>query len=293
MTRPVEPCVVRRLADCIERLPEYVNSSAKMPIVQEVVRKALEQVNSDREALARGLESLAQGDDRDGQLNRGKKYRLDLRDTEDYRKKAEDYRIPVTSVWLSDTDKEALKAGLNDTGILELFERQAADIAELLREHRHPRDAELFRSDFSFVCCEALLSSQGVEVSPGVYKLDLSSWETDAAKPLCDYLRDVADEMDAAPPPSPPPLKPSWNRINGELSFDGGVIRTIRRIGNATNVVLVLDTFQEFGWPDRIDSPLSPDSQKHHATICSLNTGLSRIRFKSDGEGKGFVWECL
>ena len=87
--------------------------------------------------------------------------------------------------------------------------------------------------------------------------------------------------------------KPSWDRTKGELSFDGETVRTIRRIGIAKNVVLVLDTFQELGWPDRVDSPLSPNSQKHHATIRSLNTGLSRIRFKSDGEGEGFIWETL
>jgi hypothetical protein len=85
--------------------------------------------------------------------------------------------------------------------------------------------------------------------------------------------------------------KPSWDRSKGELSFDGETVRRIRCIGVAKNVVLVLDTFQELGWPDRVDSPLSPDRQKHHATISSLNTDLSRIRFGSDGEGKGFIWE--
>jgi hypothetical protein len=88
--------------------------------------------------------------------------------------------------------------------------------------------------------------------------------------------------------------KPSWDRITGVLSFNDEAVRTIRRIGVAKNVVLVLDAFQEEGWPVRIDSPLSPeDSQRHHATIDSLNKGLSRIRFRSDGEGKGFIWEIL
>ncbi len=87
---------------------------------------------------------------------------------------------------------------------------------------------------------------------------------------------------------------PSWDRIKGELSFDGETVKRIRRIGIAKNVVQVLDTFQELDWPDRVDSPLSsPNSQKHHATISSLNTDLSRIRFRSDGEGKGFIWKTL
>lgn len=87
--------------------------------------------------------------------------------------------------------------------------------------------------------------------------------------------------------------KPSWDRTKGVLRFNGEAIKEIRRIGVAKNVVLVLDTFQELGWPDRVDSPLSPNSQKHHATINSLNTGLSRIWFKSDGEGRGFIWGTL
>ena len=87
--------------------------------------------------------------------------------------------------------------------------------------------------------------------------------------------------------------KPTWDRVKGELSFGGETVRRIRRIGSAKNVVLVLDTFQELDWPDRVDSPLSPGSQKHHATIRSLNTDLSRIRFKSDGEGIGFIWATL
>lgn len=201
MKRVLDPFVVRRVADCIELLPKLINSPLKMPVVQQVVRRALEELKSDREVASLGFESLAQGDDRrDGQQYIGKKYRLVLRDAEDYRKKAEDYRKPVTSVWLSDTDNEALKAGLEDdeTGIFEFIERQAADIAEWVKEHRHPRDAELFRSHVAFVCGESLIDPvRGVEVSPGVYGLDLSQWETEVAKPLCDNIRIMADEMES------------------------------------------------------------------------------------------------
>lgn len=88
--------------------------------------------------------------------------------------------------------------------------------------------------------------------------------------------------------------QPSWNRIKGVLTFDNQTIRTISCIGKAKNVVMVLDTFEEEEWPVRIDSPLpSSNSQKHHATIYSLNTNLDRIKFKSDGEGEGFIWEAV
>ncbi|MHB8956038.1 MAG: hypothetical protein ACYC4U_23915 [Pirellulaceae bacterium] len=74
--------------------------------------------------------------------------------------------------------------------------------------------------------------------------------------------------------------KPSWDRSKGELSFDGETVRRIRRIGVAKNVVRVLDTFQELGWPDRVDSPLSPDSQKHAPPFLRL----TQIFLESDSE---------
>jgi len=278
MTRPVDPYVVRKLADCIELLPRYINNPQKMPFVQEVVQRAFEQNRFDRKASVLGAELLGKP------------------------RQAEKYRKPVTSVWLSDSDKDALKDGFeeDETGIFESFEHLAAEIGEWLKECRRPRDAELFRSRLSFVCGEALLHSQGVEVSPNLYRLDLSSWKAEVAKLLCDDLRELADEMATEPSPQPPrdrkdgETKPSWDRIKGELSFDGKTVRRIRRIGVAKNVVAVLDTFQELDWPSRVDSPLpSPNSRKHHATIASLNSGLSRIRFRSDGEGEGFIWVTL
>ncbi len=98
------------------------------------------------------------------------------------------------------------------------------------------------------------------------------------------------DPSNTSPPSMP---KPYWNRLKGELSFNGEVIRTIRRLGNAKNIVRVLDAFQTSDWPDRIDSPLKAGSQQHHATIRSLNEDISLIRFRSDGEGEGFIWQAL
>ena len=287
-----DPTVVRKLAECLELLPKYINSPQKMPFVQVVIQMALEQINSDREALVQGLDALTRGDELGRKSLNGRKYNGEIRAG---LPDPEKYRQPVTAFWLSDSDQKVLEAGFeaDETGVFEILERQAAMVAEWLKERRHPRDAELFRNRFRFACGEALLHSQGVEVSPGVYRLDLSTWETEVAKPLSDDLRELAEELEAEPNPLAPTDKPSWSRVNGKLSFDGEVIRTIRRIGNATNVVLVLDTFQELGWPDRVDSPLSGGGQQHHATIDSLNKGLSRIRFRSDGEGKGFIWKNL
>ncbi|MFN9605371.1 MAG: hypothetical protein ACK6A7_18255, partial [Planctomycetota bacterium] len=198
MLHPIDPYVVRKIADCIELLPKYINSPQKMPCVQKVVQRALEQINSDREAIVRGVDALKRGDELARKSLDGEKYRYEIGATLPDAKK---YREPVTAVWLSDNDQKDIKDGFDEdnTGIFELLEREAAMIAEWLKENRHPRDAELFRSRFSFACGEALLHAQGVEVSPGVYRLDLSTWETEVAKPLCDDLRELAVELETDP----------------------------------------------------------------------------------------------
>ena len=58
------------------------------------------------------------------------------------------------------------------------------------------RDAERFRESLKFACSDMVVwPVLGVEVRPGVHKLDLSIWEAEVAKPLCNYLRRLADEM--------------------------------------------------------------------------------------------------
>jgi hypothetical protein len=97
------------------------------------------------------------------------------------------------------------------------------------------------------------------------------------------------------PPSLEPPVVvavPIWNRDVGRLTFSGEVVKHVR-IGVATNVVKVLDSFQGLGWPERIDDPIpgGQNQQRLHETIKSLNEGLTRIHFRADGTGKGFIWE--
>lgn len=84
---------------------------------------------------------------------------------------------------------------------------------------------------------------------------------------------------------------PSWNGAN-ELTFRGLVIRRVRNRGQAVNVATVLDAFQEQSWPARIDDPLPDgrDQQRLHATVRSLNKGLTGIVFSADGSGEGYQW---
>jgi len=61
-----------------------------------------------------------------------------------------------------------------------------------------------------------------------------------------------------------------WCNETGELRLNDEVIRKIRR-GVAANVDVVLDAFQEEGWPRRIDNPLTDSSDRLRETVRSLN----------------------
>lgn len=85
----------------------------------------------------------------------------------------------------------------------------------------------------------------------------------------------------------------TWDKQLGELRLDGDVIRRVRP-GVATNVDIVLDAFQEDGWPKRIDSPLrgyAQDKATISDTVKSLNNKLQMIRFFADGSKEGITWE--
>jgi hypothetical protein len=220
--------------------------------------------------------------------------------------KAEKYREPVTSVWLSDSDTEALKDGFeeDETGIFEFFEHWAAEIGEWVKECRCPRDAERFRSFFSFVCGEALLHPvEGVEVSPKLYKLDLSSWEAEAARPLCDYLRELADEMATEAPPDAVPdahrasLEETilasldtdqWTALrNGEeADFRGQQIpwKLFCRLLRAQGAVVPYAELLRAGWTEE-DIVIEDNLRPHITTIRNLikPLGLTVIPHRNQG----------
>lgn len=84
-----------------------------------------------------------------------------------------------------------------------------------------------------------------------------------------------------------------WRKELGELRWNGEVIREVA-VGKAKNLVPILDAFQECGWPERLDDPLTAgDGQKLREAIKVLNQRLKRIRFYADGSGEGIRWKVL
>jgi hypothetical protein len=87
-------------------------------------------------------------------------------------------------------------------------------------------------------------------------------------------------------------IKPRWDGERFELRVGDRIVRRVRPI--ATNVILILATFEEEGWPPTIYDPMAGiDAQRRHETIRSLNDGLSQIRFHGDGKNEGIKWEWL
>ncbi len=91
----------------------------------------------------------------------------------------------------------------------------------------------------------------------------------------------------------PPSRLPVWNKKTCTLHFAGKVIRKVRGLKTASNVVRILNEFQDFDWPERIENPLPPGVSgfRLRETIRTLNRGLKLVRFRADGSGEGIIWE--
>jgi hypothetical protein len=87
---------------------------------------------------------------------------------------------------------------------------------------------------------------------------------------------------------------PFWDDGLRELRLGRVVVKRFRR--PARNQIMVLSAFQEDGWPDRIDSPLSGETEfdarnRLHETVKKLNRQMNHLlSFFSDGTGQGIIW---
>jgi hypothetical protein len=87
--------------------------------------------------------------------------------------------------------------------------------------------------------------------------------------------------------------KPSWDKDRRELRFRGQLVKAFRL--PALNQELVLDSFEEEGWPEFIDDPLPPAQgldprRRLQATIKALNRHqeTALIRFRGNGTERVF-----
>jgi hypothetical protein len=93
-----------------------------------------------------------------------------------------------------------------------------------------------------------------------------------------------------------PACTPVWDGERQELRVGGRLVKQFKL--RSPNQEMVLSSFQEEGWPARIDDPLPPvadivPKRRLHDTIKSLNRcqKCRLIRFLGDGSGEGVRWE--
>jgi hypothetical protein len=84
--------------------------------------------------------------------------------------------------------------------------------------------------------------------------------------------------------------KPQWLKDRGELIFNGRVVKKVKHLAIA-RFVEILDTFEQQGWPDKIDWPFPKDDNplRPHELVKSLNQRCDGVRFGCDGHGLGRI----
>ncbi len=88
---------------------------------------------------------------------------------------------------------------------------------------------------------------------------------------------------------------PVWNSAIGELSLSGVLVKKYRH--PAKNQRLILNAFQEEGWPRKVDDPLpgvhdADPKRRLSDTVRSLNDNRKNdaLHFECDGTGEGVIW---
>lgn len=99
-------------------------------------------------------------------------------------------------------------------------------------------------------------------------------------------LRELGEEDTTAPPSDP-----VWYPDRGELRLGNRLIRRVRMTRHPTNIRLIIDAFEEAGWPARLDNPLGYGKKELYETLRNLNNNLKVIRFRAQEDGEAVVWE--
>lgn len=91
---------------------------------------------------------------------------------------------------------------------------------------------------------------------------------------------------------------PTWQKTYRELRLGDFVVKRFRV--PAPSQELILDAFEEEGWPSHLDDPLPPHpnvdpKRRLHDTIDRLNRSQKNrlIRFHGDGTGQAVRWDFL
>ena len=84
--------------------------------------------------------------------------------------------------------------------------------------------------------------------------------------------------------------RPTWNKEQRVLRFEGRIVRKIQSVKVASNIVAILDAFEQRNWPSQVDTPEVLPGQKLHDAVYSLNRGLKNLAFHVTGDGARITW---
>ena len=93
-------------------------------------------------------------------------------------------------------------------------------------------------------------------------------------------------------------IEPKWNGERHLLRVGDKIVKEFKV--PSANQEAILTAFEEEGWPERIDDPLTPvgridPKRRLHDAIKGLNRNQknSLIRFRGDGTGEGVQWSLI
>jgi hypothetical protein len=116
------------------------------------------------------------------------------------------------------------------------------------------------------------------------------------AQATADGCPTAAVQLQSGPAASGSPPVPQWDKERQELRVGELVVKQFKV--PAPNQEMILASFEEEGWPPRIDDPLPPQpdqdaKRRLHDTIITLNRHQKNrlIRFSGDGSGEGVRWD--
>ena len=73
-------------------------------------------------------------------------------------------------------------------------------------------------------------------------------------------------------------------------------MRKVPKPARSRNIVRILDTFEDDGWPQEIDDPLTSggSDERRRRTVETLNKKMLKpwMRFECNGDGTGFIWRA-
>ena len=147
-----------------------------------------------------------------------------------------------------------------------------------------------------------VISKQGYEIAnsnemnqPKVE--ETSSMSSHHSKPLSQTVENEVETSQLGASSRPhQPLKPVWDRERRELRLGKIVVKRFK--WPAENQELVLDAFEDLGWPPRISNPLAahpsicPKRRLHDTLKCLNRKQVNElVKFRGDGTGLGVLLE--